>query len=128
LRTATQGEGRSKRCVALRTPPDSGARRRPVVLIAFADFSIDSNARLRLLGGTTSDAGGGRCGLLLLLLLLVTAGTGCICRCGVLPPLPLLPLPLPWLLLLRATLSGATRVCCLLHGRRAPYRMLLLVV
>ena len=33
LRTATAGDGRSYCCVAPITPPDSGVRRKPVVLI-----------------------------------------------------------------------------------------------
>lgn len=55
LRTATDGLGRSNRCVAVFTPPDKGARRRPVVLTGLVRTGLpaDSYASSKLAGIST---------------------------------------------------------------------------
>ena len=100
FRTATHGLGRSNRCVAFFTPPDRGARLRPVVFTALEFFSIDSNAKLRDAG--TSAFAAARCGWL-----------GTFAAAGwrlpsVLPAPLVLALPLLLLLLVygRATCTG----------------------
>jgi hypothetical protein len=78
--------------VAFFTPPERGARLRPVVFTALEFFSIDSKARFRD-AGTSALAAGLFCALLAAL-----AAAGCRLP-SVLPPPEVLALPLLLLLL-----------------------------